>query len=155
MSEEIIAVVEDESRGAPSTTSVSIVRVGSDKAQYDLYFTDKRIIAATVFSQSDISEIGPVAVYESAFKWKKTRQQNRENFKGRATDEILNMHKDSFELPYSSIRSVRVKKGLAGAKLIVEVEWQGKIENVNLKIPKKRVDEVREILQTKVSGSVS
>ena len=155
MDENIIAVVQDESKGAPSTSSVSIVRVGSDKAQYDLYFTDRRIVAATIFSQSDISQLGPVAVYESAFKWKKTRQEKRDSYKGKTPGEILSMHKDSFELPYDKIKSAQIKKGLAGAKIIAEVEWQGQIENVKLKIPKKRAGEVKEILQTKIPGSVS
>ncbi len=155
MTESIIVVVEDESKGAPSTSGVAGFRIGSDKVQYDLYFTDRRIIAAAVFSQSGISEVMPVAVYQSAFKWKKTRQENRESFKGKTPDEILNMHKDNFELPYHKIRSIIIKKGLTSANITAEVEWQGKMENVNLKIPKKRIDEVRQIFQTKISGSVS
>lgn len=154
MDEDIVLVVEDQSKGAPSSSSVSVVRVGSDKAQYDLYFTDRRIVAATVFSQSDISQLGPVAVYQSAFKWKKTRKEKRESYKQKTPEQILNMHKDSFELPYSKIKSVKIKKGLASAKIIAEVDWQGQTENVNLKIPKKTVNEVREILQRKVPGKV-
>ena len=154
MYESVLAVVEDESMGAPSTTSVSFVRVGSDKAQYDLFFTDRRIVAATVFSQSDISDIGPVAVYQSGFKWKKIRQENRESFKGKTPDEILKLHNDSYEIPYGQIKSVKIKKGLRSAKLKMEVFWQGALETVDLKIPKKQIDEVKNILQTHVSGSV-
>ena len=154
MDERIIEVVEDESKGAPSTSGVAYARIGSDKVQYDLFFTDRRIIAATVFSQSDISDLMPVAVFQTVTKWKKTREKTRQEFKGKTTNEILNMHKDSYELPYSNIKSVRIKKGLVGAKLVIEVLWQGNLENVNLKIPKKKVNDIETLLHTYLSGKV-
>jgi hypothetical protein len=154
LDERIIEIVEDESRGPPSMASVSMVRVGSDKAQYDLFFTDRRIIAATVFSQSDISDLAAVANFQSMFTWKKTRKNNREEFKGKTPDEILHMHKDSFELPYEKIKSIQIKKGLTSGKLIVEVYWENDVQSVDLKIPKKKIEHIETLIHTYLAAKV-
>jgi hypothetical protein len=152
MDERIIEIIEDESKSAPSTTSVTYVRVGKDKVQYDLFFTDRRIIAATVFSQSEISDFGPLAAFQSVANWKKMRKRAREEFKGKTPKEIINIHKDSFDLAYDKIKSIRIKKGLTGAKLKIEANLQGNPENINLKIPKKKIDNVETLLHTYLPG---
>ncbi len=154
MDEQIVEIIEDESKGAPSMTGVSVVRIGSDKAQYDLFFTNRRIIAAAVFSQSDLSDFMPAAGFESMFKWKKTRKERRNNFKGKNPDELLNLHKDNYEIPYENVKSIKIKKGVIGAKLIADVIWQGNIQTLNLKIPKKKVENIQSLLNTYLSTKV-
>lgn len=146
MDEEILKVVEDESKGAPSVSGVGYARIGSDKAQYDLFFTNKRIIAATIFSQSDISDITSIAAFQTMTEWKKTREKLRQEYKGKTPQEILNLHKDSYEIPYDKIKSIRIKKKLIGAKLEIDVFWKQNLETIYVKIPKKSINEIEKII---------
>ena len=153
MDERILAYIEDESISTPPLVGVSIFRVGSDKAQYDIFFTNRRIIAATVFSTSDLSDLTPLAGMQM-MSWKKTRQQRRDQFKGKTLDEILNLHKDSFELPFDKIKSIKVEKGLSKGKIVVNVLWEGKIETIKLKIPKKHANQLDQLIKTYLPGKV-
>jgi putative transposon-encoded protein len=156
--EKIVAVIEDESRGPPSMKGMGagplIFRTGSEKARYDVYFTDKRIIAAVVFSTSDLSKLMGIAGFQSVFKFKKIRKQRREELQGKTPDEILRMHPESFEVPYEKIQSVKVKKGLFGAKLEIEALWKDEVGKFGVPIPKKRVGEIKDILNLYLSGKV-
>ncbi|HEC92348.1 MAG TPA: hypothetical protein ENI51_05050 [Candidatus Atribacteria bacterium] len=154
MDEYIVEIIEDESKGPPSVSGVGYARIGSDKTQYDLFFTNRRIIVATVFSQSDISEVTAIAAFQTIANWKKSREKARQRFKGKTPDEILNLHDDNYEIPYDNIKSVKLKKGLANAKLIVEVIWRGNQESVILKIPKKRIQDIETLLHMYLPGKV-
>ena len=147
--EKIVAVIEDESRGPPAMKGIGsggiAIRVGSEKARYDLFFTDKRIIAAVVFSTSDLSILMGIGGLQS-IKWKKKRDERRAEFKGKTPEEILKLHPESCEVPYGSIESIKVKKGMFGAKMEIEAVWKGKTEKFDLPIPKKRSEEVERIL---------
>ena len=153
MDERILAYIEDESKIPPPVVGVSIVRVGSDKAQYDIFFTNRRIIAATVYSTSDLSDLTPLAGMQM-ISWKKTRQERRDRFKGKTLDEILNLHKDSFELPFDKIKSIKIERGLSKGKIVVNVFWQGGLQTVKLKIPKKRTKELDQLIKTYLPGKV-
>lgn len=157
--EKIVVVLEDESRTAPRMKGVGVgglpsVRVGSEKARYDVYLTDKRIIAAVVFSTSDTFKILSIGAAQAVFKWKKIREKRRQELKGKTPDEILHLHPESYEVPYEKIQSVKLKKGLFGAKLEIEALWEGQVGKFDVPVPKKRTDEVKRFLDLYLSSKV-
>jgi predicted RNA-binding Zn-ribbon protein involved in translation (DUF1610 family) len=159
--EKIVYVAKDESRGPPSMATVGVggglmsARVGEDKKRYDVYFTDQRIVAAVIFSQSDMSKWGPAAGLQmgaAAFKWKKMKNEKRAQFKGRSPSQILHMHHQSFDVPYNEIRSVQVKKKLIGAMLIVHAHSRPKIE---IPIAKTKMERITSVLNKYIPGKVN
>jgi hypothetical protein len=157
--ENVVYVAEDESRSPPpvqtaGTGGMAQVKAGRDRARYDVYFTDRRIIAAVIFSTSELSGWGPAAQFQTVAAgtlWKKKKKERRAQFRGRSPDEILRLHPESYEVPYEHIQSVRVKKGLAGAKLRVEIVGQGRFD---IPIPKSKIKEIGNILSLQMPGKV-
>ena len=157
--EKIVTVLEDESRTPPRMKGIGVgglpsIRVGMEKARYDVYLTDKRIIAAVVFSTSDTSKILALGATQAMFKWKKIREERRQELKGKTPDEILRLHPESFEVPYEKIQSIKLKKGLFGAKLEIEALWKGEIEKFDVPVPKSKIDEVKRFLDFYLPGKV-
>lgn len=160
--EEIVCVIEDESRGfkGPSAVPLAgpiIVPKKGGYAQYDLFFTNRRIIAAVIFShRTDVSDLmfGPTAGVQMALKWRKVRKERREQFKGKNADEILHLHPDSFEIPYENIESIKLSKGLLSANMEIKAVWKGEIRRIKLPIPKKKFDEVKKIVNRYLSDKV-
>jgi hypothetical protein len=158
--EKIVTVLEDEStqplrsmKGVSMGLNIS-VRVGSEQARYDVYLTDKRIIAAVVFSTSDLSKIYEIAAWQGARNFKKIREQRRQELKGKTPDEILHAHPESFEVPYEKIQSIKLKKGLLSANLEIEAPWEGEVRKFNVPVPKSKIDEVKKFLDLYLAGKV-
>ncbi|MCK4475248.1 MAG: PH domain-containing protein [Methanophagales archaeon] len=150
--EEIVLVAEDESRGPPRMQSVGPgIRVGRERARYDIFFTDRRIIAAVIFSTAELSKWDVAAAFQAMHKWLKLKNERRAQFKGKMPEEILHLHPESFELPYDRIQSVKVKKKLVGAKLEVEIEGE---EKIDLPIPKSKLREIELVLRQYLPGKV-
>ena len=159
--ERILLKVEDESKSFRGPTAVGLVgpvsiRKPERRAKYDLFFTDKRIIAAVIFSTSDLSRISVdvVSGFEIAMKWKKLREERRKAFKNKTPEEILRMHPESFEIPYKCIKSVKIKKGLLGASMEIEVFYEGEVKKVKLPIPKAKAEEVKSFLKSRLGEKV-
>jgi hypothetical protein len=159
MMEKILEIIENESKGPPSTTSTGVlgvdIRVGTDKTLYDIIFTDRRLIAAAIFSQSEISRLGPVFGFENvglAIRWKKMVQERRAEREGKNPEEILQLHKANYEIPYNTIKAYEVKKGLLNTQVKFEVDWEGKIRKITMPIPKKRAEQVRQLLAVNVAS---
>ena len=161
--EKIVTILEDESRGPPGGKIVVVgpgygpySRFGmEDKARYDVYLTDKRIIAAVVFSTSDAtSQILEIALWQAGLEFKKIRERRRQELKGKTPDEILHAHPESFEVPYEKIQSIKLKKGLFGANLEIEAPWEGKVGKFNVPVPKSKIDEVKRFLDVYLPGKV-
>ena len=158
--EKIVYVAEDESRGPPAMATAGVgglasARVGQEKKRYDIFFTERRIVAAVIFSQSDLSQWGPAAGFQSgaaAFGWKKMKNKKRAQFKGRSPTEILRMHHQSFDVPYNQIQSVHIKKKLIGAMLVVNAHSRPKI---TLPIPKSKMEKIRSVLEKHLPGKVT
>lgn len=152
--EEIICVIEDDSRGFRGPSAVPLVgpvRVPKkgEYAQYDLFFTNRRIIAAVIFShRTDVPDLmlEPIAGVQMVLKWRKVREERREQFKGKTADEILHLHPDSFEIPYESIQSVKLRKGFFRANMEISAVWKGETRKIKLRVPKKKFDEVKRIV---------
>jgi hypothetical protein len=91
---------------------------------YDLFFTDKRVIAAILIHPSDFNDIyrktdlGKVLLGGSPQEWAvKKRSLNliesrRSAFANKTIDEILALHWSNLEIDYENISYVTVGKGL-------------------------------------------
>ena len=157
--EKTVLVLENTARSFKGTKGMHIgggiaVRTGSENAIYDIYFTDKRIIAAVVYSTSDTSKLMPVSSVQM-MRWKKRRAEKRATYQGKSPSEILEMHKDSFEVPYANVQSIKMKKGMFGAKLEVEAVWEGNVSKFEVPIPKERLDEAKRTIEVYMPGKVS
>lgn len=64
------------------------------------------------------------------------------------------LHKENYEIPYKTITTYKVKKGLLNAQVQFEVDREGKRRKITVPIPKKRAEQVRQLLATNVPGSV-
>lgn len=82
--------------------------------RYVLFFTARRLIAAKIGGQlKDI--LGPVALKEYAEKAEELKQVSQES--------ILKADKDNFEIPYSDITNIEIKK--AGWKDRLKTDMRG------------------------------
>jgi hypothetical protein len=149
--EKILLIIEDESRpykimdgqqGICVGDALVNTRIGPEKAQYDLFFTDKRIILAIVLSTSDLSDCLEFAGLNLMLKGKKIKEENRLQFGDKSPKEILLIHKDNFDIPYDKIKVIKLRKGFTGSKLYIEFSNNDQRKNIKLPIPKKRVEEV-------------
>ena len=90
---------------------------------YDLFFTDKRMIAAILIHPSDFNDIyGKIGLMTFVFgnftqqRAVKTRsldliKSRKSAFTNKTADEILALHRSNLEIDYENIIYVTVKKG--------------------------------------------
>lgn len=109
---------------------------------FDLFFAEKRVVAAVVLYFSDLTDIyGKISMTTLLFgnlpehsqvKIRSTRliNERRLAFKEKTLDEILTMHKANLEIDYDNVVSVTVKKGLLQTTLRFVVQGD----------PQKRID---------------
>ncbi len=169
--EKIILTVENEGWFAevfsklyigvgPVTFPVSVKR-----SLYDLFFTDRRIIAAVIFSKSELSRNPLVAPYQIMREiWKRVPEMKekkvwthkefvkkfwecrRAQFKGKTPEEILHLYSENLEIPYDCIRSAKVKKRLQDALLLLKVQYGEGVKNFDFLIPKNKSAEIKQII---------
>jgi hypothetical protein len=109
---------------------------------YDLFFDEKRLVAAVVLYFSDLTDLyeklspttflfGNLAEH-SEVKMRSLRliDERRLAFKDKTLDEILAMHRANLEIDYENVVSVAVKKGLLKTSLEFVVQDR----------PKKKID---------------
>ena len=96
---------------------------------YDVFFTERRVIAAVVLHPSDFAEeyrksdlatlvIGGYAKQrEIKIRSIHLTEERRSAFEGKTADELLASNKMNLEMDYENIVSVRIKKGLLGTSL--------------------------------------
>jgi hypothetical protein len=101
---------------------------------YDLFFSEKRMVAAVVLYFSDLTDIyGKISPMTFLFgnlsehsevKMRSLRlmDERRLAFKDKTLDEILAMHKANMEMDYDNIVSATIKKGLVQTSLRVVVQ---------------------------------
>lgn len=109
---------------------------------FDLFFAEKKVVAAVVLYFSDLTDIyGKISMTTLLFgnlpehsqvKIRSTRliNERRLAFKEKTLDEILTMHKANLEIDYDNVVSVTVKKGLLQTTLRFVVQGD----------PQKRID---------------
>lgn len=96
---------------------------------YDLFFTERRAIAAVVLDPSDFEEEyrksdlttlvvgGYIKQREIKIRTLHLMEERRSAFEGKTADELLASNKTNLEMNYGNIASVRIKKGLLGTCL--------------------------------------
>ena len=130
---------------------------GTTDTIYDLFFAEKRMIAAIVLHPSDLTEIylkqKPLTLFllGNAFTSREVKmrsikliEERRIAFKDKTLDEILTMHKASMEIDYGNISSVTIKKGLLSTSLEFKVENYSK-KQINFSFNGSRIAEVEKV----------
>ena len=129
---------------------------------YDLFFTDKRIIAGILIHPSDFNDIyGKTDVMtlvfgglhkERAVKMRSLdlTESRRSAFSNKTVDEILALHRSNFEIDYENIIYVTVKKGFLTKSLEIAVKTPpGK--KVNFSLEEGQVIEAEELVKKVLS----
>ena len=101
---------------------------------YDLFFAEKRVIAAIVLHPSDLAELyrklNPLSfLFGGGFESREVRRRStkliderRRAFKHKALNEILTMHKANMQIEYEDTISATIKKGLLTTSLEFQVQ---------------------------------
>jgi hypothetical protein len=125
---------------------------------YDLFFAEKRVVAAVVLYFSDLTDIyGKISIMTLLFgnfsqhgevKMRSARLMNERRlaFKDKTLDEILALHKASMEIGYDNVVSVTVKRGLMQTSL--EFVVQGSPEKkIDFRLEESQIGEVEELIR--------
>jgi hypothetical protein len=124
---------------------------------YDLFFTEKRVIAAIVLHHSDLSRIyqkhhllsifvgrGPEYL-EAKMQAAKLMDERRKTFKGKNLDEILALHGASLEINYDDITSVTVKKEFLATWLEFKVQKPSN-RKIKFMLKREQIAEVERVI---------
>jgi len=132
---------------------------------YDVFFTERRVVAAVVLHPSDfVEEYGKSDLATIMFGgYAKQREikirslhlteERRSAFEGKTADELLASNRANMEMDYENIASVRIKKGLLGTSLEFVVQLPpGK--KIDFSLDGSQISEaealVKKVLPTKV-----
>lgn len=124
---------------------------------YDLFFSEKRVVAAVVLYFSDLTDIyekfslGTIMFGNLSerrivkMRSLKLMDERRLAFKNKTLDEILTLHKANLEIDYEDVLSVIIRKGLLGTSL--EFVVQGHPEKkVDFRLERRQVAEVEGLI---------
>ena len=130
---------------------------------YDLFFTDKRMIAAILIHPSDFNDIyrkTDLTTFliggfpkEIAFKTRSLNliQSRRSTFANKTVDEILALPRSDLEIDYENIIYVTVKKGILRKSLEFAVKNPlGK--KVSFSLEESQIAEAEELLKKVLPG---
>ena len=146
--EEIVCVVE----GVRAATGMYTISDAWAFNEYDVFFTDRRIVMAVVHGQRDwqaapTNDLEALATAAGKMlKYDDVKRERREQFKGKTPEEILHMHPDSFEIPYGNIKSVKLSSGLLTKTLEIKALLAQEEKKFKLSIPKKYFEDVKSIV---------
>jgi hypothetical protein len=134
------------------------------ETRYDLYFTNRRIIAAIVLHPSDLADShlgmrglqemligGMPRIQEAKALMKRIEMERRLGFKNKTCDEILRSHKANIEIPSDAIPSGHVSKGLFDAKLEFDIPTLTGTRRLRFQIPRDQFDKTRNLLSLALS----
>jgi len=124
---------------------------------YDLFFSEKRVVAAVVLYFSDLTDIyekfslGTILFGNLGerrivkLRSLKLMDERRLAFKNKTLDEILTLHKANLEIGYEDVLSVIIRKGLLETSL--EFVVQGHPEKkVDFRLERRQVAEVEGLI---------
>lgn len=125
---------------------------------YDLFFAEKRVVAAIVLYFSDLTDIygkinaitfliGNLAEH-SAIKMRSERliNERRVAFKDKTLDEILALHKANLNIDYENIVSVTIKKGLLQTSLEFVVRGPPE-KKIDFRLEESQIAEVEALMK--------
>jgi hypothetical protein len=132
---------------------------------YDLFFTDRRVVAAIVLAPSDFLDMYEKRdVIDIAIgNWGKQRakkirsldliDERRAAFENKNAEEILTLHKANLAIDYENIASAKTRKGFLGTHLefILRAPTERKIE---FSIEENRIAEVEGVLTRVLSDKL-
>lgn len=125
---------------------------------YDLFFAEKRVVAAVVLYFSDLTDIyGKISLItflfgnqseHSEIKLRSARVMNERRlaFKEKTLDEILTLHNASMEIDYEKIVSVAIKKGLVQTSLRFVVQGPSE-KKIDFWLQESQIAEVEELIK--------
>lgn len=125
---------------------------------FDLFFSEKRVVAAVVLHFSDRTDIyrkfslmtmlfGNLPEHgEIKMRSLKLMDERRLAFKGKTLDEILASHRANLEIDYENIVSVTVRKGLLETSLEFTVQGQPE-RKIDFWLDRKQVAEVEGLIK--------
>ncbi|MEM3628626.1 MAG: hypothetical protein QXE06_04570 [Candidatus Bathyarchaeia archaeon] len=170
--EEVVCVVE----GVRAATGVYKPEDTWAFNEYDLFFTDKRLIFAVVHGpadwrtedwvgrlfpeqqkipESDVEKLAVATKYVKSYlklpgdiiaKYKDIKKVRREQFKGKDPSEILGLHPDSFEIPYENVKFVKLSKSIFARTLEISALCWGYEKKFRFSIPKERFEDVKKVV---------
>jgi len=124
---------------------------------YDLFFAEKKVIAAIVLHPSDLTEMykkpdplsslfgGWLKSGEAKMRSTKSIDDRRRAFKHKTLNEILTMHKANMEIDYEDIISVTIKKGLLTTSLEFKVQKHPKTK-IKFRLESSQIAEVKRVI---------
>jgi len=125
---------------------------------YDLFFAEKRVVAAVVLYFSDLTDIyGKINVLTLLFgnlsqhgevKMRSERliNERRLAFKEKTLDEILALHKANLKIEYDDVVSTSVKKGLLQTSLEFVVKGSPE-KKINFRLDESQIAEVEDLIK--------
>jgi hypothetical protein len=132
---------------------------------FDLFFSDKRMIAAILIHPSDFNDIyGKVDLTTLVFgNFPKQRavkmrslsliESRRAAFDSKSVDEILALHKLSFEIDYENILYVTVRKGFLAKSLEFGVKNPPR-KKVTFSLEEGQIAEAEELVKRVLPGKM-
>jgi hypothetical protein len=129
---------------------------------YDLFFTDKRMVAAILVHPSDFNEIyGKIDLTTIVFgnlpkqRAAKMRsleliESRRSAFENKTVDEILTQHRSNLEIDYENIVSVTLKKGFLTKSL--ELTLHEPPKKINFSLEEGQIAEAEELVKKVFPG---
>ena len=132
---------------------------------YDLFFTERRMIAAIVLHPSDFfGQYGKpdpsTLIVGGYFKQREIKvrslqlmDERRSAMEGKTIDEILASHRNNVEIEYENVASVRIKKGIFGTSLEFAVQ-NPPSKKINFSLGENQVGEVEGLIKKVLADKV-
>lgn len=130
---------------------------------YDLFFTEKRMVAAILIHPSDFNDIyGKIdlttLVFGNFLKQRAVKMRSleliesrRSAFEKKTVDEILALHRSNFEIEYGNVISVTVRKGFLTKSLEFTVQNpSGK--KVSFSVEESQIAEAEQLVRKVLPG---
>jgi hypothetical protein len=125
---------------------------------YDLFFAEKRVVAAIVLYFSDLTDIyGKINAItflignqsehsEIKIRSERLMEERRLAFKEKTLDEILALHRANMEIDYGNVVSVTVKEGLMQTSLRFAVQGPPE-KKIDFWLEDSQMTEVEELIK--------
>lgn len=140
---------------------------GTTDTIYDLFFTEKRVVAAIVLHHSDLSELymklNPLTVMFIGGMWTSREAKmrsirlidtRRKAFKDKTPEEILTTHKANIEIDYDNIVSVTTKKGLLTTTLEFNVQNYPE-KKIKFSLKRDKIAEAKKVIDKVLPSKIS
>lgn len=135
---------------------------GTTDTIYDLFFTDRRVIAAIVLHHSDYSDMymkhNPLTSMFIGGMWRskeinmrsgKLMDERRRAFEHMTPEEILKSHRANKEIGYEDIMSVNIRKGFLTTALEFNIQTQP-LKKIKFSLKKGKIAEAERVIEKNI-----